>query len=255
VTPTINEDVRQRARALTLAWEGEWNEETHKGRKAICPECGVLDLSITPKTRVLLICNACHAGGGGDNSLVIAAKRAGFECGAGNGTKPARHRLYPANAEAITGMKRAETRVLKYCASQTSTGEWFEISQREIVPACRMSCRDMIPLLKRLAARGLLRVKSNKYACKRRTQIAFLLDPANLFRRLVISVNNGEKNGITLSENGITMERDQKMVSPPAQNGITMERPDVRMRESKSETCSFELGGRIDGKSELDPVL
>jgi hypothetical protein len=56
---TRNEEPGTRARALTLAWGGEWNEETHKGRKAACPECGVFDVSITPKASVLLICNAC----------------------------------------------------------------------------------------------------------------------------------------------------------------------------------------------------
>jgi hypothetical protein len=129
-------------------------------------------------------------------------------------------------------MKRAERRVLKYCVGQTATGEWFEISQREIVPACRISCRDMIPLLERLKARGLLRLKSNNYAAKRRTQIAFLVEPVDLSRRLI----DPPENGITPSENGITMERDEEMVSPPIENGITMERPLVRIREN---TCSI----------------
>jgi hypothetical protein len=123
VTATHNE-AGQRAQALTLAWRGEWNEETHKGRNATCPECGVFDVSITPKNgRVLLICNACKAGDRGDSSLVLAATLAGFECGAGNRTLPHRHRLYPAKVEALAGMKRAERRVLKFIASQTATGE------------------------------------------------------------------------------------------------------------------------------------
>jgi hypothetical protein len=112
----------------------------------------------------------------------------------------------------------------------------------------------MIPLLKRLADRGLLRIRSNKYACKRRTQIAFLVDPADLSKRLVDNPNVARKNGITPSENGITMERAAKMVSPPSQNGITMEQPLVRIREGTSEPCSFELGGRIDGRLELEPA-
>jgi DNA-binding MarR family transcriptional regulator len=240
---TINEDVRQRGRTLTLAWGGEWNEETHKGRKSACPECGVFDVSITPKAGkgVLLICNACSAGARGNNRLVLAAARSGFECGAGNGTKPHRHMLYPAKDEALTGMKRAERRVLKYCASQTSTGEWFELSRREIVAACHISDRDAIPVLKRLEARGLIRVKSNKYACKRRTQIAFRVDPVDLVRRLVDVVKDAQENGTTPSENGTTIERDEKMVPPTPENGTTMERPYVRIREGTSETCSLEL--------------
>jgi hypothetical protein len=224
---TPHNEAGQRARGLTLAWGGEWNEETHKGRKAICPECGALDVSITPKAGkgVLLICNACNAGGRGDSRLVLAAARAGFECGAGNGIKPHRHRLYPANAEALAGMKRAERRVLKFIAGQTFTGEWLEVSRREIVAACHISDRDAMPLLKRLEARDLLRVKSNKYACKRRTEIAFRVDPTDLSRRLVDYVNIAQKNGTT------PLERPPKMVPPPLQNGTTMERPLVRIRE------------------------
>jgi hypothetical protein len=127
-------------------------------------------------------------------------------------------------------MKPAEKRVLKFIASLTAAETWFYVSQREIVPACRVSCRDMIPLLKRLAARGLIRIKSNKYACKRRTQIEFRVDRGDLCRRLVDGLNIAPENGITPSENGITMERTLKMVSPPVKNGITMERPLVRIR-------------------------
>jgi hypothetical protein len=229
---TPHNEAGQRARALTLAWGGEWNEETHRGRKATCPECGVFDVSITPKAGkgVLLICNACHAGARGDSSLVLAATLAGFECGPGNGTKPNRYRLYPAKAEALAGMKRAERRVLKYCASQTATGEWFEVSQREIAKNCGGSKRDAIPYLERLKARGLIRIKSNGYAAKRRTQIAFLVEPVDLSRRLIDS----PENGVTPLENGVTMERAEKMVSPLTQNGVTMERPLVRIRESSA---------------------
>jgi hypothetical protein len=224
---TTSNEAGQRTRALTLAWGGEWNEETHKGRKATCPECGVFDVSILPKAGkgVLLICNACHAGARGDSSLVLAATLAGFECGPGNGTA-GRHLLWPASAEAIAGMKRAERRVLKCAAAQTSTGEWFELSRRDIVAACHISDRDAIPLLKRLEARGLIRIRSNNYACKRRTQIAFRVDPADLCRRLVDEnritierlvndVNSGAENGTTPSENGTTMKRTEKMVPPP----------------------------------------
>jgi hypothetical protein len=163
---------------------------------------------------------------------------------------PHRHRLYPAKAEALNGMKRAERRVLKFIASQTATGEWFEISRREIVAACHISDRDALPLLERLKERGLIRIKSNNYAAKRRTQIAFLVEPVDLVRKLF----DAEKNGTTPSQNGTTMERTQKMVPPPIENGTTMERPLVRIRESKSETCSFALGGRIDGHLELEPA-
>jgi hypothetical protein len=260
---TPNDGVGQRARALTLAWGGEWNEDTHKGRSAVCPECGVYEIAITPKPGkgVLLICNACGAGGRGDNRLVIAAARAGFECGAGN-VKTGRHRLWPASAEALAGMKRAERRVLKYCASQTSTGGWFELSRRTIVASCRISDRDAIPLLKRLADRGLLRIKSNNYAAKRRTQIAFRVDAVDLFRRL--DAENGvtmerdetpSENGTTPSENGTTMEHDQKMVPPPLENGTTRERPFVRIRGGNPEKGAATIGDPSKAKSTLDLLL
>jgi hypothetical protein len=83
---TTSHEAEPRARALTLAWKGDWNEETHKGRNAGCPQCGVCAVSITPKGgKVLLICNECKAGDRGDNSLVVAAKLDGIECGSGNG--------------------------------------------------------------------------------------------------------------------------------------------------------------------------
>jgi hypothetical protein len=131
-------------------------------------------------------------------------------------------------------MKPAERRVLKFIAGKTSTGEWLAISQREIAKNCGGSKRDSIPFLERLAARGLIRIRSNNYACKRRTQIAFRVDPMDLSRRLVISVSDDEGNGVTPSENGVTMEHAEKMVSPPLQNGVTMERLHVRIRESSA---------------------
>jgi hypothetical protein len=181
---------------------------------------------------VLLICNECRAGDRGDDSLITAARMAGFDCGPGNGKKSKGHRLFPAPSDALVGMKRAERRVLKYCASQTSTGEWLGLSRRTTVPACRISDRDFIPLLERLKARGLIQIKSNKYAAKRPTEIAFLVDPADLSRRLVDDANTARKNGTTPSENGTTMERTLKMVPPPSENGTTMEQLLVRIRES-----------------------
>jgi hypothetical protein len=217
----LRHEAGPRARALTLDWRGDWNEDTQKGRNAACPLCGVFEVSVTPRAgKVLLICNACGAGKRGDDSLVLSAKLAGIECGAV--TKNLRHRLWPATAQALDRMRPAEKRVLKFVAAQTSTGDWLEVSQREIAAACKTSKRDPIPLLKRFQARGLLRVRSNNYACKRLTQIAFLVDPADLCRRL--------ENGVTPSENGVTMEHDEKMVSPPSQNGVTMEHPLVRIR-------------------------
>jgi hypothetical protein len=234
----INEDLRRRAEALTRMWGGNWNDETHKGRNASCPIHGCCDaVSITPKAGIglALICNGCRAGDRGDDSLLTAARMAGIDCGPGNGKRPAGHRLWPASSDSITGLRRAERRVLKYCASQTSTGEWFEVSQREIVKNCGGSKRDAIPFLERLADRDLIRIRSNGYAAKRRTQIEFRVDPVDLFKRLVDDVNDGSENGVTPSENGVTMERTLKMVSPPLENGVTMERPPVRIREGTSE--------------------
>jgi hypothetical protein len=240
--PVTNE-ARQRAKTLTLAWQGIWNDATQKGRKAACPECGVFDVSITPKAdRVLLICNACEAGKRGDNTLVVHAARDGVECGSGADAGP--HRLWPASSVALDGMKRAERRVLTFVAAQTVNGDWLEVSQREIAIACRTSKRDPIPLLQRLADRGLLRVRSNNYAAKRRTQVAFMVDPADLCRRLTGNgvtmeqaadddESSASENGVTPSENGVTLEHSEKMVSPPSQSGVTMERASVRIRGSQ----------------------
>jgi hypothetical protein len=218
VTPTPNTDLRQRAEALTRQWGGNWNEATHKGRDAVCQICGCYSVAITPKAGkgVLLICNEieCRAGKErGDDRLITAARMDGFDCGPGNGSKSHWRGIHPAPSEALVGMKPAERRVLKYCASQTSTGEPFEVTQREIAKNCGGSKRDAIPYLERLKARGLIRIRSNKYAAKRPTQIAFLFDPVDLSRRLVDP-----------PENGVT----------PSENGVTMERPLVRIRES---TC------------------
>ena len=189
----------------------------------MCPVCGCLNVSITPKASVLLICNDCGAGGKGDDQLVIAAARDGFDCGPGNG-KLHRHRLWPAPIEALADMKRAERRVLKFVASQTATGEWFGVSQREIAKNCGGSKRDAIPYLERLAARGLLRIMSNKHACKHRTQIRFLVDPADLSRRLADAesaiLRPSDINDLADAENGVT---PQKTVSPwsAIKNGVT----------------------------------
>jgi hypothetical protein len=240
----INEDLRRRAEALTRAWHGDWNDETHRGRNAGCPMCGICAVSVTPKSGkgILLICNDCHAGDRGDDRLITAARMAGIDCSPGYGRKSSSGgRIWPATSDSITGLKKAERRVLKFVAAQTSTGEWFEVSQREIKAACRVSTRDSVPFLERLAERGLLRIRSNNYAAKRRTQIAFLVDPIDLSKRLVESenettterlvdaVNSALENEVTPSENEVTMECALKMKSPPWENEVTVERPDVRI--------------------------
>jgi DNA-binding MarR family transcriptional regulator len=97
----------------------------------------------------------------------------------------------------LAGLKPAERRVLKFIAGKTSSWEWFPVPGRSIVKECHVSWRDMTPLLKRLAKRGLIRVRSNKYAVKRTTQIALRVHPSNLSRRLVDDVNIVMENGST----------------------------------------------------------
>jgi hypothetical protein len=234
VTFQFTEDVRRRAETITRAWGGDWDNEKSRGRNAACQICGCCAVAVTPGRKgVLLVCNegTCRAGlGHGDDRLITAARMDGFDCGPGNGRRPAGHKLLPASSDSITGLKRAERRVLKFAAAQTSTGAPFDLARRQVVPACRISDRDFIPLLERLKARGLIRIRSNKYAAKRPTQIAFLVDPVDLSRRLI----DPPENGTTPSENGTTVERTSKMVPPPLENGTTMERPDVRTREYTS---------------------
>jgi hypothetical protein len=244
----INEDLRRRAEALTRMWGGVWNEATHKGRNAACPINGCGDaVSITPKAGkgILLVCNGngCRAGlAYGDDSLITAARMAGIDCGPGNGRKPSGHRLWPASSDSITGLKRAERRVLKFVAAQTSTEDWFEVSKRTIASACRVSERDSVMYLGRLAARGLIRIRSNNYACKRCTQISFLVEPVDLCRRLVDAVNSVPENEPTPSENEPTMQHLQKMNPPPCQNEPTMKHPHVRIREVRGFDLELETG-------------
>jgi len=233
----INEDLRRRAETLTRLWDGIWDHEKQHGRKATCPinGCGEA-LSITPKAGIglALICNGCRAGDRGDDSLLTAARMEGIDCGPGNGKRPEGHRVWPAPSDSITGLKRAERRVLKYAAAQTSTGAWFDLPRRTTVAACHISDRDFIKLLERLEARGLIRVRSNEYALKRPTRIEFKVDPVDLARRLFDGVNIAPENGTTPSENGTAMERTSKMVPPPLENGTTMERLPLRIRDN---TC------------------
>jgi hypothetical protein len=182
-------ETKARAKKLTLAWGGRWKEDKACGRNAFCPipDCGCFEVAITPKRAgVLMCCNGCGAGKRkGDSRLLDAAAAAGFECGPGvdRRRRPDLSKLQPASESALAGLKPAEKRVLAFCAKQTRTRDWVEVSQGEIVGTCSVSCRDAIPLLDRLAARGLIRVRSNEYKLKRRTQIGFLVDPADLVRR------------------------------------------------------------------------
>jgi hypothetical protein len=175
---------KENAKKLTLARFGDWNEETGKGRNAGCFACGTYQMAVTPGRKgVLLACNECHAEKRG-RLLFDAARAEGFELGAG----PDRRRrrgdlsLHPASESALAGLKKAEKRVLAFCAGKTMTRDYFEVPGRSIVGACRVSWRDVIPLLNRLAERGLIRVRSNNYAAKRPTQVAFLVDPVDLVK-------------------------------------------------------------------------
>jgi hypothetical protein len=177
---------KERAKTLTIAREGNWNEERAAGRSAKCFVCDEPDMAVTPKPKgVVMCCNACGAGRR-DNLLLEGAIKAGFDCGPG----PSHRRrgdfakLHPASEASLAGLKPAENRVLAFCAGKTSKRDYFEVPGRSIVGECHVSWRDMTPLLKRLADRGLLRVRSNDYAAKRPTQIAFLVDPVDLVKRL-----------------------------------------------------------------------
>src|SRR5271157_6544316 len=148
---------RERAWTLTAGQGGSWNEEKGTGRGAVCFVCGVFDMAVTAKPKgVVMCCNSCGAGKEwqGDSRLLDAAVKAGFDCGPG----PARRRgmrggLGAAAESQLAGIKRAEKRVLAFCAKQTATRDWFEVSQRAIVKEGGGSKRDAIPLLNRLAER------------------------------------------------------------------------------------------------------
>lgn len=183
----IAPDTKDHAKALTLARGGDWNAETNKGRNAGCFACGGYQMAVTPKNKgVLLACNDCHAERTGE--LFEAAVAAGFECGPGSDRRRRGNAKLPAASDtSVAELKPAEKRVLAFCAKETSTRDWFEVSRRSIVGTCNVSARDAIPLLGRLAKRGLLRVRSNNYAAKRRTQIGFLVDPVDLVRRFDVA--------------------------------------------------------------------
>ena len=184
---------KERAKALTLARFGDWDEEKGSGRNVGCFACGECAMAVTAKPKgVVMCCNGCGAGKR-DRLLFEAAVAEGFDLGAG----PDRRRrgdlakLHPASEAALAGLKKAEKRVLAFCAGKTMTRDWLPVSRRSIVGTCNVSARDVIPLLNRLAERGLLRVRSNDYAAKRTTQIAFLVDPRDLVTRLWTAPENG----------------------------------------------------------------
>lgn len=182
---------KENAKKLTLARHGTWDGET-KGRNASCFVCGSCQMSVTAKPKaVVMCCNDPHCGSRG-KPLFKAALAAGFDFTPG----PDRRRrpdlsLHPASESALAGLKKAEKRVLAFCAGKTMTRDWLPVSRRSIVGTCNVSARDVIPLLNRLAERGLLRVRSNDYAAKRTTQIAFLVDPRDLVTRLWTAPENG----------------------------------------------------------------
>jgi hypothetical protein len=195
---------KERAKALTLGQGGNWNEGKGTGRNAGCFVCGVYDMAVSAKPKgVVMCCNACGAGKR-DGLLLEGAIKAGFECGPAPArrTRPDLSKLLPASEAALAGLKKAEKRVLAFCAGKTSTRDWVEVSQRAIVEACGGSKRDAIPLLGRLAERVLIRIRSNNYKAKRRTQVAFVVDPVDLVRRLWTP----SENGVTPCQNGVTME-------------------------------------------------
>jgi len=190
VSPVTNE----RAKALTLGQGGNWNERKGAGRNAGCFACGVYDMAVSAKPKgVVMCCNACGAGKR-DSLLLEGAIKAGFECGPGPDRRQGRPApLMPASEASLAGLKPAERRVLAFCAQKAKARDWLEVSQREIVTECGGSKRDAIPLLNRLADRGLIRVRSNGYKAKRRTQIAFVVDPLDLGRRFATMVSPPEK--------------------------------------------------------------
>ena len=164
----------------------------------------------------------CRAGDKGDDSLVKSAGKAGFDCGYG-GTKPNKYALHSASKQALAGLKRAEKRVLTYVAGLPLVKTvGLRLSRRAIVVTCHITERDVPLNLKRLAARGLLRIRANNYAAKRRTQVAFLVDRADLSERLGNADNSPSENDTTPSEN--SRKRAQKVTPPPLKNDTTMER-------------------------------
>jgi hypothetical protein len=185
--PYVSSDTKERAKDITAARGGEWNDEKGAGRKLKCFVCDELDMAVTAKTKgVLMCCNSCGAGMR-DKVLFEAAIAAGFDCGPGPARRRPDLKLRPASDDMLYGLKPAARRVLAFCAAKTSTRDWVEVSQAEVVPTCHISCRGFTLNLRRLAERGLIRVRSNNYAVKRRTQIGFLVDPVDLAGRIELS--------------------------------------------------------------------
>ena len=131
-------------------------------------ECGSYDMAVTakPVVGVVLCCNSCGVRG---KPLFEKAVAAGFDLGPGpdRRRRPDLSKLQPASEAALARLKRAERRVLAFLSTQTRTREWFEASRRLIVETCHVSARDVIPLLKKLAERALIRIRSNNYKLKR----------------------------------------------------------------------------------------
>jgi hypothetical protein len=120
--------------------------------------------------------------------------------------KHRRKGLPPADPDALAFLTPAMRRALWALLKLAKGSQWFEARQRYLTETCRVSGRDAIPPLDRLATLRLIRVRSNKYRLKRPTQVCFLVDPADLERRL--SIHNGEPFcGVMKHQNGVTMER------------------------------------------------
>jgi DNA-binding MarR family transcriptional regulator len=73
-------------------------------------------------------------------------------------------------------LKPAEKRILAFCVDRAETLGWFEVSQRQITAGCRVSSRDVTPILDRLAARGLILLKIHHfYRSMKRTEVKMTL--------------------------------------------------------------------------------
>lgn len=174
---------KDRAKAITEALDGEWNEIDGKGRYARCLVCEAPEMSVTPTPKAILV--HCHRCGKAGQRRLFALARKGFDL---RGDPPPRkHRrkgLPVADSDALIGLTPPQRRALLALAKHAKGGQWLEARQRWLVETCRVSGRDAIPLVTDLVGAGFVYVQGNSRKPYQTTTMRFLVDPADLERRL-----------------------------------------------------------------------
>jgi hypothetical protein len=204
-------------------WEGE------KGRHCKCLLCGEMKFSISPgdKGGWVVICNnrQCQPGlPKGERRYRHLAEFSRHGLSLGTRAKPRRRRkpveLPPVDLAVLLKLKDAERRMLIYLATAADgSTDWVERTYREIMRASQVSKRDVRPILERLKAAQLIRVKGNNYRLKRATNFCLLIDPMSVLKpgqtaaveplpqSNVVGAERGAENGTAAVSNGTTMER------------------------------------------------